>query len=227
MPLTSAKSQCHGQPVPTAAKAKAAVATAASNTQGEGLQLPLSLFMWNDFHNLTKDNPPSVSLIEAIKYVPNKITALDLGSGGFRDSKFLTKHFTKVIAVDKTRVIEVPEKVQFWHLPFQEFVFKKHTYDLINAQFSLPFMPFKKLSVVWPNIVDSLKPNGVFVGQFFGNEDGWIGYPYSFLNKQELEFLVKLNKFKIIEFKEIKRLGVLADGSPKKWHYFETILIKS
>ena len=40
--------------------------------------------------------------------------------------------------------------------------------DLIVANYSLPFCNNEKINDVWRNIVNSIRTNGYFVGNFFG-----------------------------------------------------------
>ena len=54
------------------------------------------------FIRRTKDLPSDPLLAEALNFLEKRNSALDLGCGGMRDTKFLAKNFEKVIAVDKT-----------------------------------------------------------------------------------------------------------------------------
>lgn len=181
---------------------------------------------WYSYYNLTKDNPPSLSLKRAFHHVENKDTSLDLGCGAFRDTKFLLKHFKNVVAMDK----EMPplgdvliKNLKFYRRPFQDFHFEE--YDLINAQYSLPFMPKKDFLEVWPKLVKSLKPGGIFVGQLFGVEDEWAkNIGMAFFTFSEVKKLCK--SLEAVEFIEEKKQGTLANGTLKHWHLFHLILKK-
>lgn len=179
---------------------------------------------WSNYYNLTKNTPPHRSLIKTLRYLKNKDIALDIGSGGLRDSKYLITKFKKVTAIDKIKASDIPKKLEFKKVSFEKFIFPVNKYDLVNAQFSLPFLPKKIFLKVWRKLEKSLKQNGIFIGQFFGDKDEWVGNNYSFFNKKEVKELLK--NFKILKFDEIKKKNKLAGGSIKKWHYFEVVIRK-
>ncbi len=173
------------------------------------------------YNNLTKDLLPHNSLLAALELVTNRDEALDIGSGGFRDTKALVGRFKHVIAVDMTKALSIPPKVTFYHLPIEEFNFD--VYDLINAQFSLPFIHPRDFLEVWEKIKNALNPGGVFVGQFFGVDDDWKNC--SLFTKDQVEALIKT--FTVKKFKEVNKDGKTLSGEKKHWHYFEVILLKS
>ena len=179
---------------------------------------------WLTYHKLTKNKPPHPSLLKALGYVKNKDKALDIGSGGFRDAKYLLSKFKKVTAIDATINSKIPLGLNFKKTKFETFNFLVEEYDLINAQFSLPFLKKKDFLEVWGEVQKSLKANGIFVGQFFGNKDGWVGKNYSFFDKKQVEKLV--HNFTILNFEEVYEKRKLASNIQKQWHYFEVILKK-
>ncbi len=138
-------------------------------------------------------------------------------------------HFKEVAALDKEKpakefCIDIAGKFVFYSESFESFKFPKSKFDLINAQYSLPFMPKKNFFEVWPKIVEALKPGGIFVGQFFGVDDEWNKQNMTFLNSAEVEDLIE--GFKKVEFKEEKIRKKLASGDLKNWHLFHLILEK-
>lgn len=182
---------------------------------------------WQPYYENTKNLPPNKSLVDALNYVKNKDTALDLGSGAFRDSKFLLNHFKNVVAVDKeysaNLILNQPYKLNFINTTFEKFKFEH--YDLINAQYSLPFMKQKDFLKVWHKMVKSLNPGGIFVGQLFGVDDEWNdGRDMTFFKWQDISFL--FSGLRVLKFKEEKGMGKLADGSPKMWHVYHITLQK-
>lgn len=75
-------------------------------------------------------------------------------------------------------------------------------------------------------IIDSLKKNGVFAGQFFGDRDSW-NKKYTrrvFLTKNEALSILK--DMRVIEFQEVEKDGKTADGSKRHWHIFHFIAVK-
>jgi tellurite methyltransferase len=188
---------------------------------------------WEQYYEKTKEAPPRPSLVRAIEFLLEKKEALDLGSGALNDTRYLLSvGFEHITAVDKTPVTNeiadlIPsEKVSYKINSFEDFEFKESTYDLINAQYSLPFISKDSFGRVVTSIIGSLKPGGVFVGQFFGEKDEWNieGRNMSFQTKEAAESL--LHGLKIVEFNEEERDGRTAVGDIKHWHVFHFIAVK-
>ena len=57
-----------------------------------------------DFYNNISKLQPHRVLVDFIKNTPNIKTAIDLGCGAGRDTKFLLKNSKKVIAIDRVDV---------------------------------------------------------------------------------------------------------------------------
>lgn len=191
---------------------------------------------WNDYLNKTKTSEPRPLLVEALKYVKNYDHALDLGCGAMNDTRELFKYsFKKVDAVDSnssigeiaTDLINSGLSLKFYPVSFSEFQFSSKNYDLINAQFSLPFTSPDDFVELWLNLEKSLRENGVFVGQFFGNEDEWSTRPnMSFFTKDQVESLFNKDSWRILKNEEFKGVGKTASGNTKMWHVFHIIAIK-
>lgn len=183
---------------------------------------------WQEYYQQTKDRPPSPLLVKALPYVKNKGKALDLGAGAYHDSKFLATKFYKVDALDQELFIPVPEKVSMYVSKFENFKFPIEYYNLINAQYSLPFTNKEDFLKVWPNIIKALKPQGVFVGTLFGIDDefAWHDNPndMTFLTEKEVKDLCIYTE--ILRFKEEKVRRKLANGQWHSWHLFSLILKK-
>jgi len=177
----------------------------------------------------TKDLPPNRILLEAFPYIKNYENALDLGCGAFRDTRFLLEKGFVVDAVDNSPNIEwtggVNNKLKFYPTSFSEFTYLKNKYDLINAQYSIPFCDPADFKQVWSEIVSSLKVGGVFAGQLFGTEDGFApDKKMTFLNKQDVEVLFQ--DYKVHTFVEAKRTSKTATSREKFWHIFDVIAEK-
>lgn len=188
---------------------------------------------WDEFYEITKVKPPSPLLVRAMEFVTNKDHALDLGAGALKDTKFLLfEGFKKITAVDQEpAVAEIAKKleqnkIEFIQSSFEDFKFPDNEYDLVNAQFALPFTRPESFNRVFHDLKQSLKPGGIFTGQFFGNNDKWKG------NRPELTFhtieeaKALLEDMEIIEFKEFEEDSHLANGTPKHWHVFHVIAKK-
>jgi len=188
---------------------------------------------WQEYFEKTKNGKPRPLLVKAVEFVKEKNEALDLGSGAFNDVNYLLSiGFNHVVAVDKVSVADdilkslLPTKVSNIISRFEDFDFVENNFDLINAQYSLPFIEKDSFDMVFGKIIKSLKPNGVFTGQFFGERDEWNkgDNKMTFHAKSEAEKL--LQGLKVIEFTEEEKDGNTAAGNPKHWHVFHFIAVK-
>jgi SAM-dependent methyltransferase len=117
------------------------------------------------------------------------------------------------------------EKINIIISPFEKFNFKEKSYDLVHARVSLPFIAPENFDETFEKIKTSLKPEGVLVVDFFGNNDGWAGRDnMTFKTKDELEDL--LQDFNIISLEEEDQDGKTASGKEKHWHIFHVIAQK-
>ncbi|MEK7115286.1 MAG: class I SAM-dependent methyltransferase [Patescibacteria group bacterium] len=187
----------------------------------------------DNYLKITENNPPSPWLPEAIKILNKKDCALDLGCGSGRDTKYLLEQGFVVTAVDKELESEIyikklpQDNLTFILSKFEDFNFEKEKYNLINAQFSLPFIDRDRFNEVFEKIKLSLKTGGVFVGQLFGINDDWNKSKITrttFHTKEEARRLFE--DMKIIRFIEKDYYGKIDDGTPKHWHVFHILSVK-
>lgn len=188
---------------------------------------------WSEYFQLSKNYPPSNLLEVAIPAAPARDHALDLGAGSLKDSKFLlSMGFRKVTAIDQSPDIKnfadkIPssllkiqiKKLEKLRLPSQQF-------DLINASYALPFTAPPHLPALIQQIIQALKPQGMFCAQFFGPADSWntAENQFSFTDRSTLlEFLKPL---KILHLVEEQKDASTIDGQPKHWHLFHVIAQK-
>ncbi len=188
---------------------------------------------WKEYFENTKNKGPRPLLIKAVELVKEKDKAIDLGSGAFNDVNYLLSvGFNHIVAVDKVSVAEeilknlLPAKVSYVISRFEEFDFVENNFDLVNAQYSLPFIEKASFDEVFGKIIKSLKTDGVFVGQFFGDRDEWNkeGSDMTFHTKEEAQAL--LQGLKVLEFTEEEKDGNTAAGNLKHWHVFHFIAVK-
>jgi len=168
-------------------------------------------------------------LLEALSYVENRYKALDLGVGALVESKYLLSQGFEVIAVDQEKFSEELSNTGFKFIQssFKDYEFPKDAFDLITAQFSLPFNGKSDFKVLWSKIVVSLKSGGVFVGQLFGINDEWNvdGSELAFHSKEEVKEL--LTGLEVLKLEEVDKDGKLSNGNPKHWHVFHIIARKA
>jgi tellurite methyltransferase len=188
---------------------------------------------WQTYYNQHLSRPPRPLLVKAISLCVNKTSALDIGAGTLIESKFiLDSGFKKVVAMDSAAEIKTfAEQINNPRLEvvissYQDFIFVPESYDLINAQYALPFHGHKDFKIFTERIISSLKPGGVFTGQFFGIRDGWnaTGKDLAFQTMDEAKDLLK--DLKIKEFTEEEKDGTVASGKAKHWHVFHFIAVK-
>lgn len=125
-------------------------------------------------------NQPSPALLTAldILQLEGKVKlpgfAIDLGCGLGRDTKHLLQNDWDVLSVDSNAY--VLEKLQasvaddLTTLRTQIATFENTDWrpaTLINASFALPYCPREQFGFVWSQILASLIPEGLFVGDFF------------------------------------------------------------
>jgi tellurite methyltransferase len=186
---------------------------------------------WGQFYSFTKDSPPWPLLTQAAALAPWGGQALDLGAGAGRDTRYLLEQGFQVTAVDaEPHSVALLATLPQDHLlvaqsTFENFAFAFATYDLISAQFALPFMPKDRFTTVFVRLKAALVPGGVFAGQFFGVHDEWNNperaHAMTFLTRAEAEEL--LSDLEVIELTEEDADGHKADGSPKHWHVFHIL----
>jgi SAM-dependent methyltransferase len=101
--------------------------------------------------------------------------------------------------------------------------FEPDDYDLVNAQFSLPFIPPAYFEATVRRLRDSVRPGGIMAATFFGHHDEWnvAGAEMSFSTRSEIEQLFP--GWDIIELTEEDEDGHTADGTPKHWHVFHVV----
>jgi SAM-dependent methyltransferase len=187
---------------------------------------------WEDFYKFTKGRPPWPRVIKAVSLLTRKERALELGSGAGRDTLYLLDQGLHVTAVDKDQhaiaiLAQLPQQnLRLVQSSFEDFQFEPETYDLVSAQFALPFIPREKIDEVFVRVKDAIAPDGIFVGQLFGIHDEWntAGRSMTFLTREQS--LKLLRGLEIIEFVEEDVDGHMANGSPKHWHVFHVIARK-
>lgn len=98
------------------------------------------------------------------------------------------------------------------------------TYDVAVACFSLFFLPPDDFGRFWPRVVHSIRPGGLFAGQFLGVNDSWNERDFTLHEKGDVEGLLK--GFKVLMLTEEENDGQTALGEFKHWHVFHVIARK-
>ncbi|MBP7006975.1 MAG: class I SAM-dependent methyltransferase [Candidatus Pacebacteria bacterium] len=194
--------------------------------------------MWGEYLKKQIGRKPRKQLVDAVLFLKSKETALDLGSGNFIECKFLVQSgFKKIIAIDsapeaKEYTKNLSKKIFFKNISFNKYNYPKNSFDLINSQFSLHLYGQKGFPVFIKRIINSLKPGGIFVGQFLGVKDSWNKDLSSATHRAKYVFHTKkealelLSSLKIIKFTEEDKDGKTILGAKKHWHVFYFIAKK-
>jgi tellurite methyltransferase len=188
----------------------------------------LSSSQWRHYIELTRGEPPWPQLVRAAEMFEQPGEALDVGAGAGRDTGYLLRHGWRVTAVDASpyaaaalRRMPRQRNLQVVISAFEEF--EPTAYDLINAQFSLPFISPAHFTATVGRLRDSVRPGGLMTATFFGKHDEWnvAGAELSFSTRGEIKRM--LEGLNLIELTEHEEDGHTADGTPKHWHVFHAI----
>lgn len=186
---------------------------------------------WDVYCDYTQNMSPSKTLVDALELSGATGKALDLGAGGLRDTKHLLGQGFEVVSVDASpRSFELARRLRDERLSpvqtrFEEFLFPRAAFDLINAQFSLPFIRPGHFERVFRRLYDSLKEHSVFVGQFLGEKDSWS--PDSEMTFVTWEKIVAVcGPLKIYSFYTEEYDGPTEGGSEKHWHVYHVLAHK-
>jgi SAM-dependent methyltransferase len=154
--------------------------------------------------------------------------ALDMGAGAGRDTAYLLSQGWRVTAVDASpsaaaalRRLPAGRNVHVVLSAAEDF--DPSTYDLVNAQFSLPFIPPARFTATVQRLRDSVRQGGLMAATFFGAHDEWNvpGTDLTFSTRAEIERV--FGGWELIELAEDDEDGHTADGTPKHWHVFHVI----
>ncbi len=183
---------------------------------------------WLEYQNKTYNNSVSKLLVYFLKkYKINN--AIDLGCGSGNETVYMIKNRVKVTAIDrqlnKNFVLERLNDKEKENIFFCEEDFENiqlESTDVVIAFFSIPFCNPKHFDELWDKIYDAINENGYFVGQLFGDRDGWKD------NELINTFTIKeveayLKRYKVLKLDEIE---YVRESDNKKWHFYNIIAKK-
>ena len=183
---------------------------------------------WREFVRITSAEPPWPRLVRAAGMFESPGEALDVGPGGGRDTRYLLSQGWRVTAVDASpsaaaalRRLPRQRNLQLVLSAIEDFV--PASYDLVNAQFSLPFVAPAHFEATVRSLRDSVESGGILTATFFGKHDGWnvAGTDLNFSTAPDIERL--FFGWELIELTEVDEDGHTADGAAKHWHIFHLI----
>lgn len=179
---------------------------------------------WKRFIAATTGQPPWPELVRAAAMFERPGDALDVGAGAGRDTIHLLSRGWRVTALDSSpSALEALRRIRSDRLEVVASTaqdFEPSTYDLVNAQYSLPFLGPSLLDAAVGRLRSAIRPRGIMCSTFFGLRDGWNqpGNELAFNSRTDVERL--FGGWEMIELDEAEEDGNTADGSPKHWHVF-------
>lgn len=152
--------------------------------------------LWNTYNDLDKEGnwaepyQLTKNAVSVVKRENSVLSAIDVGSGKGRDTRFLLNEGFKVLAIENDRIAhdgthglsELKSTLNISaNLMLQNQSFAEMNLDaisgpvsLIIANYSIPYAGAKNFPIVMEKISTRLSPGGRFVGTFFGNRCSFV-----------------------------------------------------
>ncbi len=184
--------------------------------------------LWQRFLAATQGQPAWGRLKKAASMFATPGDALDMGAGAGRDTAYLLEQGWRVTAVDSSpaavkllRGLGSPEQLTVVRSKAEDF--DPNRYDLVNAQFSLPFVPPSAFAETLSRLQGSVRPGGIMAVTFFGPRDEWNapGSELTFTTKDEVERF--FDGWHVVELAEVEEDGTTATGGSKHWDVIHVI----
>lgn len=203
------------------------------------MELPTSPEDWALYYQRTSQRPPRPLLLEALALWHGELPAqaVDLGAGAGNETSHLLQLGWHVHAIDTEQASldrlqernkeQLDTRLTTECARFTTLTWPTPAPQLVMAFYALPFQTPDELTQSWNQIEAHIAPGGLFVGQFFGDQDEWRETKgMTFLPTTDIK--AKLNGWTIHHFKEvIDPHGMLASGERKHWHYYDIIASKA
>lgn len=193
---------------------------------------------WTRFYRATQGRPPRETLLRALDLLEAEAPpglAIDLGCGAGRDTCELLRRGWRVLAIDGEA--EALDRLVGRHdLPhrcrletrlqrFEDPAFVLPACRLVNASFSIPFLPEPAFRRLWTQVFSALEPCGCFAGQLLGVRDTWASRDgVTAFDRPGLDALIAGTD--IVWLEEREEDSTTVRGSPKHWHLFHLVLRK-
>lgn len=184
---------------------------------------------WVKYYVATQGRPPRPLLVRGVATLGRAGDALELGFGAGNEVRYLLDRGFRVTAVDAdagavTSLGRIPDpNVRIVHAAFADFAFGIDAYDLVSAQYALPFNPPGSFDSMFAKLLRSIRQGGLFVGNLWGERDQW-NTPDSrgtFHRREEATML--FDGFELDVFEEYEEEVELACDGTKHGHWYEII----
>ncbi len=185
---------------------------------------------WEEYGELMRGAPPRELVVRADAFVAARGVAIDIGAGpALNEARFLLdRGYRQVMALDLEplppgEAARFPaRRFRYVRQSFEDFAFPLAGYDLVTAQYALPYVRPTRFHRVFAAIRQSLRVRGIFAGQLFGDHDEWFGDPaMTFHSRRRARAL--FDGMEVLAFEEEDVDDQTADGAPKHWHVFHII----
>lgn len=182
---------------------------------------------WDEYFASTRDLPlhPQYRALEP--HLPSTGDVLELGCGVGTGARWLAARGLDVLAVDalpeaiaEATAFPSPPNLAYRCGYMQALDLPPASFDVVVASFCLFFLSEDDFEAFWPRLVASLRPGGVFMGQFLGARDTWAA---DYLNQTRPEVEALLAPFEVLQLEEVERDGRTSQGTEKHWHIFHAI----
>ena len=182
---------------------------------------------WDEYFASTRDLPLHPQYLTLEPYLPARGRVLELGCGVGTGARWLAARGLEVFAVDalpeaiaEAQTFPAPPNLAYACAYMQNLELPPATYDVVVAGFCLFFLPREDFASFWPRLTASLRPGGLFLGQFLGPRDSWAP-DYLTHSREEVEAL--FTGAEVLQIEEVERDGKTSQGTAKHWHVFHVI----
>ncbi len=191
------------------------------------------MIAWKGHHKLVGNSPNTLVTMVLDDFHINRESALDLGAGNLRDAKYLLRRgFHRVVAVDKSEEsLDFATKgIEIEISPIELYCPKKESFDFVVCCNTFFFLEEMYITQVFKNVMDGLRPGGIFVCNVLGKKDEWVKKRKPVLSFTRGELRALCDGYEIVGSGEFQNYGLNTtyDGKvvQKFWHQLAIVVRK-